>query len=334
MENVSDSTPDRCLLNHPIFTSLGSVIFRRAETDSTPVMVIQLGDRQAAVPLRALQREFSIDDECPDGRMLGLIAESLDFVNGLHIGDVLPSEVLTGRASWEPGRRHRERVAARLKWQLLVWLNPDMSEGGEGAASRALQLDTDPALRQQVHQAFVEAARVLQLRDTEAVLTLLENLTDELSYIEALRDQLLLRVQKLAVRLERMGPGYRSGGQRLETMTQVQRLVGLALKQILGRFEEVDAQTGEVMAALRNIDSQQAFIRSNRDMLYRSLRAWEPILREWDGIDGAPREVVWSLIGRSYHFLAPRYMPVQEWQSISARWRARSKNKLVNAMCW
>jgi hypothetical protein len=32
------------------------------------------------------------------------------------------------------------------------------------------------------------------------------------------------------------------------------------LKQISHRFDELDAQTGEVMAALRNADSQRTFI--------------------------------------------------------------------------
>ena len=82
-------------------------MFRRAEADDTPVMVMSLGERTAAVPLRALQRELGIADDSPDGRMLGLIAQSLDFVAGLQIGDPLPAEVLDGRASWTPGATHR-----------------------------------------------------------------------------------------------------------------------------------------------------------------------------------------------------------------------------------
>ena len=65
-------------------------------------MVVKLGERDAAIPLRSLQREFGIPDDSDDGRMLGLIAQSLDFVTGVQIGDALPTEVLTGQASWEP----------------------------------------------------------------------------------------------------------------------------------------------------------------------------------------------------------------------------------------
>src|SRR4051794_6220071 len=79
---TSSAVADRCALSHRVFTSFGDPLFRRAETDAAPVMVVKLGDRQAAIPLRSLQREFGIPDESDDGRMLGLIAQSLDFVAG------------------------------------------------------------------------------------------------------------------------------------------------------------------------------------------------------------------------------------------------------------
>jgi hypothetical protein len=90
---------DNCVLQHPVFSTLGEPLFRRAEADGTPVMVVKLGEREAAIPLRSLQREFSIPDDSEDGHMLALIAQSLDFVAVLHIGDKLPTEVLSGQAS-------------------------------------------------------------------------------------------------------------------------------------------------------------------------------------------------------------------------------------------
>src|ERR1700761_8217389 len=112
-----DSQPapaDRCTLQHPVFTSFGDPVFRRAETDGAPVMVVMLGEKEAAIPLRSLQREFSIPDESDDGRMLGMIAQSLDFIACLRIGDALPAEVLSGEASWEPDEVHLQLAKARL----------------------------------------------------------------------------------------------------------------------------------------------------------------------------------------------------------------------------
>ena len=322
---------ERCLLEHPMFTALGQIAFRRAETDGTPVMVLSLGDREAAVPLRALQREFAIEDDSPDGRMLGLIAESLDYVSGLHLGDRLPSEVLDGRASWEPGARHRALVEARLRMQLLAWIDPSAAGAGMGAV---LRLDQDQGLRQRVQAAFEQAARTLELPNAQTVIVLVENLAEELSYIESLRENLLRRLQVMAARVAQACRGFRGDGARLESLTQVHRLGEIALKQIAGRFDEVDAQTGEVMAALRNIESQQAFIRSNRDLLYRSLRAWEPILRDWTALETVLDEAFWALITRTYQFLAPRYMPVQEWQAQTVQRPVRRPRKPGSAMTW
>jgi hypothetical protein len=113
----------------------------------------------------------------------------------------------------------------------------------------------------------------------------------------------------------------------------IMRLLALALRDMTARFEDVDAQTGEVMSTLRNIESQQAFIRSNRDLLYRSLRAWEPLLADWAKQEGSLDDASWSLITRTYQFLAPRYMPVTEWPVLSAIRGSRTK-RIGAQMAW
>ena len=119
----------------------------------------------------------------------------------------------------------------------------------------------------------------------------------------------------MSEKLNRMAQCYRGDGSHFETLTQVRRLTAAALQQIGHRFDELDAQTGEVMAALRNADSQRTFIRSNRDWLYRAQRAWESLLAEWDVAGIGFDEGILQLLNRSYQFLAPRFMPVTEWAS-------------------
>jgi len=306
-----------CSLQHPVFTTLGGPLFRRAETDGTPVMVVMLGEREAAVPLRSLQREFAIPDDSEDGKMLALIAQSLDFVAGLRIGDALPAEVLSGEASWQPDEMHLRIASARLQWQLVTWLNSGTSGDTPTLdADMLIQIADDPARKQQVQLAFGKAAEALGLPSREAVIQLVEELAQELAYIEALRDRLLSRVRNMMEKLNRMAQGYRGDGPHLETLTQVRRLTAAALKQISHRFDELDAQTGEVMAALRNADSQRTFIRSNRDWLYRAQRAWQSLLTEWDRAGISFDEGMMLLLNRSYQFLAPRFMPVTEWVAV------------------
>jgi hypothetical protein len=331
--NASLTPADHCHLEHRMFAMFGDPLFRRAEADGAPVMVVKLGEREAAIPLRSLQREFGIPDDSHDGRMLGLIAQSLDFVAGLHLGDPLPAEVLNGEASWQPDEVHLRIANARLQWQLVTWLNSGASgEVPHLDADALMQIADDPARKQQVQQAFAKAAEALALPSCEAVIHLVEELACELAYIEALRDRLLHRVMAMTDKLNRMAQAYHGDALHLETLTQVRRLTGTALKQISHRFDELDAQTGEVMAALRNVESQRVFIRSNRDWLYRTQRAWQPLLREWEVAGIGFDEGILLLLNRSYQFLAPRFMPVTEWTLLTRP--ARRKQDMARRMVW
>jgi hypothetical protein len=324
---------DCCRLRHRVFSSFSDPLFRRAETDGTPVMVVMLGERQAAIPLPSLQREFAIAEDSDDGRMLALIARALDFVAALRIGDALPAEVLSGEASWEPSELHLQIAEARLQWQLVAWLNSGSAADAPQLDAEALvQVAEDPARKQQVQQAFAKAAEALGASSREAVIHMVEELARELAYIEALRDRLLNRLKSMADKLNRMAQTYRGDGSHLETLTQVRRLTAAALKQIGRRFDELDAHTGEVMAALRNADSQRDFIRSHRDWLYRSQRAWQSLLQEWDLAGTGFDEGMFLLLNRTYQFLAPRFMPVTEWASLTRP--AAHRNETERRMVW
>ena len=323
-----------CTLEHRIFQRLSNVLFRRAEADNLPVMEMSLGERTAVMPLRAMQHELGIPDDSPDGRMFGLIAQSLDFVTGLHLGSPLPSEVLDGRASWSPGPTHRAMTAARLRLQLAAWLRPEAAGVVLPDASSIRRLDEDPAMRQQINAALEQAASELGLNDRSEVVGLIEILAEELSYIEALREGLLNRVYDTVAHLERICRSGRVNQKRMEMLTQVRRLSNIGLNQIADRFAELDAHSQEVMTALRNVDSQRSLIRSSRDWLYRLSRAWEPILQAWSDATDLPDPELWHLIERTYRFLAPRYMQVQEWQEFAAGQRRGRPRPINSAMTW
>jgi hypothetical protein len=304
-----------CRLDHSAFSRLGAVAFRRSTTDGMPVMVVPLGEREASVPLRSLQRELAIADDSADGRMLGLIAGALDYVPGLAIGDQLPSEVVTGEASWHPAPHHLWLAASRLRMQLLEWRTP--GSGTFGDDQQALhRLVSDPATGAQLQRAFEKAARVLGMPRPEDVVTAVDQLAHELSFIEALREGLLGRVQALVRRLTRVTQARGLDLHRLEMLQQVGRLSTIGLRQIRETFGEIGAHTGEIISTLRNADTQKTFIRSHRDGLYRVSLGWQPILPDWDLQPPATDDAFWSLVARSYQVLAPRYMPVTEWRRL------------------
>lgn len=321
-----------CVLAHRGFAMLGQPLFRRAEADGTPVMAITLGEKEAALPLRSLQREFGIADESPDGRMLALIAQALDFVSVLRLGDRLPPEVCTGAASWEPDATHRALASMRLRLQLVAWLNAGTAGDTPALDAEALlRAGDDPAIRRQVQEAMEHAASALGLPDQAAVVALIEDLAQELAFVEALRERLLRRVQAMVQQIERMAQALRGDSGQVETIARVRRLSGVALREISRRFGQLDAQTGEVMATLRNLDRQRAFIRAHRDWLYRSQLAWRPVLDDWEASGNEVGEATRQLLNRTYRFLAPRFMPVTEWISKSQPRRAKPQ---VRQMMW
>jgi len=326
------SSPDSCCrLRHKVFATFRDPMFRKAEGDNIPVMVIELGDREAAIPLRALQREFGISAESDDGMMLGLIARSLDFVSCLRIDDPLPAEVSTGEASWEPDEAHLRISNARLQWQLVNWLNGSAANEPPLDPASLVELADHPTHRERVQQAFAKAAEALGFADTDAVVALIEDLARELAYIEALRERLLKRVEAMVSKLEKIERAFRGHRARRETITRVHHLGTIALTQIGRRFEELDALTNEVMAALENTGGQQAFIRSNRDWLYVSQRAWQPLLVEWNAASTAVNDNMLMLLDQSYRFLAPRFMPITEWIAAS---RPTKKDVQIEHMKW
>ena len=317
-----------CVLSHRGFAALGSIVFRRSETDGTPVLALSFGDREATFPLRSFQRELRIEDDSPDGRMLALVAESLDYVAGLRPGDPLPAEVTSGQASWEPDAQHLQTAERRLQAQLLEWL------GRTGGGTNLGRLEDDAAQRATVQRALREAAVAIGVANAEAVLPLIAAIAGELAYIEALRDSLLRRVERLVRGAVALGGGWRGDSTRLDALKQVQRLAALALAQVANRFDEIDGQTSEIIATLCNVEAQRVFIRSNRDWLHRSRRAWEPVLAGWQPPPTRLDDATWRLVQQTYHFLAPRFMPAQEWQHLASGRGKRVALKPANVLQW
>ena len=311
---VAEASPDapiRCHLQNQMFAALGDVRFRRASGDGMPVMALQFGEHEAQVPLHAVKREFAIEADTPDDRMLDLIGSSLEYVPSLRPGDSLPAEIRTGDASWRADPCHGRVAAARLRLNFVAWLSPT-SRWTRAAHddTSLLRLADDPALWQEVQAVAVPAARQLGLPDASQVLLRLEDLAFELSFIEALRSRLLLPIAELCRRLVSIRHSRQRGPVAFDTLLQVHRLSVAAYRQVSNRFEDVDGQTRDVSLLLRNVDSQRVFIRSNRDWLYRNQRDWTPLLELWAIAD---EDDLSRSLAATYRFLAPRAMNTRQW---------------------
>ena len=315
-----EAAPSRCTFEHPLFSKLGEVVFRPAEADGTPSLVMPLGRSTAVLPLRSLQAELGIDGASADGQMLARVARSLNFVADLRLGDPLPVEVLDGAASWEPSPPHQQLAASRLKLRLISQLGTDAPVDWNRAAPHAVLLAAaQPGMRLALQAAYIEAAARLGIPDAAAAARLVEDAAHELGFVEAMRDRLLRRIALLAERVRRLSAGLAQNLSGLELLSRVTRLTGIAVEKIGARFADVDGQTAIVLDALRALDAWRAAIRQQRDWLYCSLRGWEPILAEWELATSDWSAATWPLLGRTYRFLAPRFMPVQEWRTARAK---------------
>jgi hypothetical protein len=324
-QNLADRP--RCQLSNRAFNVLPGVAFRRAESDGAKVMVVPLGERQAALPLRVLRHEFDIARDSEDDRMLSLIDAALDHVPGIALGEELPCEVVSGEASWRPEPHHLWLAAARLRAGLLAWLRPNAPMTDDPMAIME-SLMSDPHLREQVQAAFEQAAHALMLPRPEDAVALVDKLARELSYIEALRDWLLGRTQAIVRRLATLPPQRGLDRQRSEMLQRVGLLATKALREMRDRFVVLDAQTGEVMAVLRNVEQQIVYIRQQRDALHTVLLEWNAVLTAWEKLPAGAGDSFWQVLGDTYHLLAQHHMPESAWRLSEAGLSAATSREM------
>jgi len=306
----------RVVFEHWFFNKLEDVHFQLSDQSNEPVMIVKYAKNPISMTFKGIKREFKIPDESADGQMLDTVAKGLKFVKGLTIGDPLPKELVTREASWDLTERHIKIAYQRISVQLVNWMT-----GGQSVITdpdELLQLADDPAIKKTVNQAFGEAAEKLGLgRDNkEQVIDHVQQLAHELAYIEALRIR-YRRICEMEEKIQTLRRLYGRERSVMEIADQVARLGERAVAELNEMFLEVDAQTGEILSVLRNLQAQIAYIRDKRDDLYMRLLAWDYILEQWSTAQMKISPENPDLLRRTYQFLAPRFMMVKEWVLMS-----------------
>ena len=78
-------------------------------------------------------------------------------------------------------------------------------------------------------------------------------------------------------------------------------------------FDQVDAQTGEILTVLRSYDKQISFIREMRDELHRQIMVWDEIIEVWE-IDLSSRsKAIREAVQATYRFVAYHFPQAQDW---------------------
>ncbi|MCH8112989.1 MAG: hypothetical protein IH905_13725 [Proteobacteria bacterium] len=292
-------------------------------------MFFKFGDSEVSLQFSGIRNEFKLEGT-PDEEMLEFVRESLKFVQVMQMGDEFPEELKTGRASWEVTKEHKQIAYQRLTMQLVSWLSGDevvVTNPGE-----LMKIADDPRTKERVKEAFTRAAEALGIDAEESykVIDLITVLADELSHIEFLRE-MLAKVKVIGEKLEELRSYYLADRVILEIIEPMTGLMGTAIKELSSPIDQVDAQTGEILAVLKNIAPQVRFVRNMRDNLYRRLKAWDKIFEAWDNVIMSRSDNNEQVLRDTYRFLAPRYMKTDDWVLFS---QLQESESMKSAMRW
>ncbi|MEQ8347455.1 MAG: hypothetical protein RIB84_22915 [Sneathiellaceae bacterium] len=304
--------PTRVQFRHKFFNSVKGGLFRRSTADESPGFAVTLGENEVLLSFPGIRREFAIEEGSADAEMLDLVALALDFVVTVKLGDPLPREILTGEASWEVTDRHRTIASQRVCMQMVTWISGEETLITD--PDQLVQLADDPRTRERVNEAFEEAAVALGWgKDRkDDVVKLVEQLANELAYIEAIREE-FARVSAMEQKIGGYRKIYVMDMSVLEEISSCERFMAIAVADYGQRLEQIDAQTGEIMALLKNAASGIRYIREGRDDLHRRMMAWQELLVGWESVAVKRGQPVEDLLRKSNRFLAPRFMPRDEW---------------------
>jgi len=306
--------PTHFAFEHRVFSIKGAW-FGLSSATGEPCFHVLLGESPASVPIDKMAVTFEIGKSTSDIGLLDIVKRSLRFVREIRPGDSIPTEILDGTASWKVEPHHREVASARVSMQLVSWLS-----GKELQTIDAGELEAMASLsetKKKVQEAFTALAEKLGIGDKQEVVGRIEDLARELSYIEALREQ-FAKIQKLFSAMTTLTAVYRSERSFVDDIQRVRILLKKPVEDLSSIFDQIDANTGEILSVMKKFDSQVRYIRENRDELHCRMMKWDGVLQEWKGVVPERSGQVESLIKITYRFAA-RYFPQVTTWSLQSR---------------
>lgn len=300
---------------HKVFKVEGAHFSLSRETGH-PAFFVRLGELDVAVSIDSLRREFQIPDGSQDAELLGVAERGLRFVKTIRPGDSVPRELLDGTASWKIRQRHHEIARSRLTVQLISWMT-----GQEAVlvdSDQLIQIADDPETKRRVSEATSRMAEQLNLppERREEITHRIEKLARDLAYIEALREH-YDQIGVISRKLDQLEHAYRSDQSLQESILRMRMLIRSPITWFNTTFEAVDANTGELLSMLKNLDMQIKFIRDSRDEIHFQLMGWEEMMALWRETKAERSEATEDALRKTYHFLARNYPQTREWPLVT-----------------
>ncbi len=307
-EAVDGST--HFVFEHKVFNVEGCLF--EAEADAQKFLM-PLGEDMAAISLASLRREFDLGDGSVDAKLLDIVAKSLKYVKQIRPNDSIPREILDGTASWSVEDRHRAAARDRLRSQMITLFSG--REGEVIGLDQIEKLAEDPKFKKQLQETFAMIAEKLGLgrERKQEVINKIEQLGQELSYIEGLRER-FQTVTDIARKVNRLSKLYDDAAMINDELGRVKALLQVARSEFGAIFDAVDAQTREILTVLRSFDLYVQHIRDARDDLHHRFMDWDETIEQWQAEAAMERsDEVELLIKQTYRFLAMKFTRTQKW---------------------
>ncbi|OUR78289.1 hypothetical protein A9Q83_07900 [Alphaproteobacteria bacterium 46_93_T64] len=306
-DELSSST--HFAFQHKIFGVKGAY-FKLTPDSHEPAFYVTLGEIKGAIPVRSICQEFGIEDESDDAQLLRTVSGSLKFVKEIYPNDSIPTELLDGSASWTITEGHKDIARGRITMQLISWLS-----GSEEIITNSGELEAiiaDPQTKTRVQDAFKEIAKKLGITKDDVV-EKVDDVIRELSYIEALRDH-YSQIKKISTNVDRLQNVYRRDRGMMEDLSRIHALISPVINKFDRSFDEVDAQTCEVLTILKNFDPTIEFVRKTRDNLHQRFMIWDEMINGWKNLEPEESGEVERQLKKTYRFLAQNFMQSQSWR--------------------
>jgi hypothetical protein len=299
------------VFKHRVF-QLPDARFELSGRERHPVLRVELGEIDAVIPIDDVASEFGIAPDSEDGKLLVTVGQSLKFVRDIRPGDSIPSELLDGTASWRVEDHHRELAKNRLMVQVATWLTGDESVILDMPELR--RMSTDPDMQRKVREGIAKIAETLGLGADrrDEVLDMIDRFSRELSYIEALRDR-YNAARAIGGKLNRVGKLYKDDKHFFDEVNRASILIRPAFMGFTNLFDQVDAQTSEIMAVLKTYDSMVKYVREIRDELHQRLIVWDRAIDMWDVNIEKRNDRIRDAVRETYRFVAFHFPQTHDW---------------------
>jgi len=307
----SAQKPTHFAFEHQVFT-VKDAVFTLSPSTGDACYNVPLGDMRASLSLETVLSSFNIGKNSTDAQLLQIVKNSLKFVKEIRPGDSIPSEILDGTASWKVEPHHRDIARARISVQLTSWMTGKHLDSIDSAELETIA--ANPETKRKVQEALDVMAEKLGLagESKKDVVNRFEELAREMAYIEALRER-FGKIQRLYANMGALSTLYRRERSIMEEVVRIRALMKKPVDSISEMFEQLDANTGEIMNTMRKFAAQIRYIRGMRDDFHQRFMRWDELIAKWEGLPLEPSPALDRLIRQTYQFVARHFPLVNDW---------------------